>query len=102
MEQRLPRHPVFDVLEARGENMPWLASQIGYSVHTVYAVRYGKRNPGPVFRARCVLLFGLPQLVLFHASDPTPQTRGEARNGQNGQSRSSNKAEPKRALEGNG
>jgi len=68
MQTRKPKHPLFDLLMARGHTMRWLSEQIGMSYHTVRAVRYGKRNPGFRFRARVAGAFSMPESMLFHSS----------------------------------
>jgi transcriptional regulator with XRE-family HTH domain len=60
------RHPVFDLLQARGQTQRWLAVQLDMSYHTIRAVRYGKRKPGTILRARAANFFGLPESLLFY------------------------------------
>jgi hypothetical protein len=62
---RATRAPVFDILDANGQNMRWLARVAGVSYWTLIAVKYGRRKPNAGMKAALAQALHLPEAVLF-------------------------------------
>lgn len=63
------QHPLLAVLESQERTASWLARRCGKSPAYVSRVIAGTRQPSPDFRARAAVSLGVPETLLFPASE---------------------------------
>ena len=63
------QHPLAAVLESQDRSGSWLARKCRKSPSYVSLVINGKRDPSPDFRARAAAALGVPETILFPATE---------------------------------
>ncbi len=62
-------HPLWEILDYRGQSIVWLARKTGYATSTVYGFKGGAWPISAEFRQRATEAMDLPEHVLFRLED---------------------------------